>query len=327
MSDIINWGILSTARINRSLIAGVRASKRSRLAAVASRELPKGQEFAQNWNIPMAYGSYEALLADPHVDIIYIPLPNHLHASWTIKALEAGKHVLVEKPIALSISDVRAIQQAARKSGKFVAEAFMYRHHPQTLKVQELVAAGEIGAVYFIEGTFSFSLDRLADIRWNPEYGGGSIWDIGCYPLSYTRMITGRLPIAVQGAQVQTSSEVDLTFSGQLQYSDGLLAQFHSSFGLPNRTHMVIQGATGILEIPSPFKPQDPTVPLILRREDGQKEFHFPECELYLGEVEDMENAILDGRQTRLTLQESEDNIATIIALLESAKTGQVVRL
>jgi len=327
MPGTINWGLLSTARINRSLIAGVRASKRSHLTAIASRELPKGREFAQNWDILTAYGSYEDLLADPNIDVIYNPLPNHLHALWTIKALEAGKHVLVEKPIALSVSEVRAIRQAALKNGKIVAEAFMYRHHPQTLKVQELVAAGEIGEIHFIEGTFSFNLQRPTDIRWNPEYGGGSIWDIGCYPLSYTRMIVGCNPIAVQGFQVQTPSAVDLTFSGQLQYSDGILAQFHSSFGLPYQTRMVIQGTTGTIEVSSPFKPEDPRVPLVLRLEDGQKEFLFPGCELYLGEVEDMENAVLNGQPARMTMQESEDIIATIVALLESAKTGQPISL
>jgi len=325
MPDSIRWGLLSTARINRSLIAGVRASRRSRLVAVASREQSKAQEFAQKWDIPAAIGSYEAMLADPQIDVIYNPLPNHLHAEWTIKALEAKKHVLVEKPIALSVSDVHAIADAARKNNRVAAEAFMYRHHPQTLKVQEMVGAGELGEVRFIQGTFSFVLDRPNDIRWNPDFGGGSIWDIGCYPLSYTRMITGRLPIAVHGFQVLAPSGVDLTFSGSLQYSDDVLAQFHSSFGLPYNTFMEIQGTKGSLMISSPFKPESANVSMHLKREDGQKEYRFPPRELYLGEVEDIENAVLDGKKTRLSLGESAENIALITALLASAQTRQAV--
>ena len=327
MSEFLNWGLISTARINASLIAGVRASKHSRIAAVASRDLRKAQEFAQKWDIPYAHGTYEDLLADARVDVIYNPLPNHLHAEWTIKAVEAGKHVLVEKPIALSVSEVRAIGEAAQKNGKSVAEAFMYRHHPQTLKIQELLAAGEIGDIRFIQGTFSFVLDRPADIRWNPAYGGGSIWDVGCYPLSFTRMVTGSLPVAVHGFQVQSPSGVDLTFSGHLQYPGDVLSQFHSSFGLPYNTYMEIQGTEGTLAVSSPFKPDNSTGPLILRRENDEKEFHFPAGELYLGEVEDMENAVLNGKPTRLNLKESEDTIATIVALLESARTGQIVKL
>lgn len=327
MEKILKWGLLSTARINRSLIPGIRASKRSQLVAVGSRDLEKGREFAQEWDIPRIHGTYDDLLADSEVDAIYNPLPNHLHAEWTIKALKAGKHVLLEKPMALSVSEVRAIAEAAQNNKKIVTEAFMYRHHPQTLKVQELIASGAIGKVLFIHGNFTFALKLPADIRWNPDFGGGSIWDIGCYPLSYIRMITGFKPGSVYGAQVKSQSGVDLTFCGSMEYPSGVMAQFYSSFGLPYHTYMEVRGTEGTLSINSPFLPRNATVPLILRQGDAEKKILFPEVELYAGEVEDMEKAALDGQPPRLSLQESEDNIATLVAFLESARNGRVVKL
>ena len=327
MAKILKWGLLSTARINRALIPGIRASKRSQLVAVGSRDLKKAQEFAQEWNIPRVHGTYEELLADAEVDAIYNPLPNHLHAEWTIKALKAGKHVLLEKPMALSVSEVWAIAEAAQNNKKIVTEAFMYRHHPQTLKVQELIASGVIGKVLFIHGNFTFALERSADIRWNPDFGGGSIWDIGCYPISYTRMITGIKPASVYGTQVKSQSGVDLTFSGSMEYPNGVMAQFYSSFGLPFQTNMEVLGTDGTLSISSPFLPKDATVPLILRQGDAEKKILFPEVELYAGEVEDMEKAALDDHPQRLSLQESEDNIATMVAFLESARTGRAIKI
>src|SRR5215510_1697063 len=171
-NKVLNWGLLSTANINRALITPLRASKRNRLLAVGSRTQESADKYAREWKISRAHGSYEALLADPEIDVIYNPLPNHLHAEWTIKAVEAGKHVLCEKPLALNVDEVDAIQAAARKHGRVVMEAFMYRHHPQTLKVQELVKSGSIGTLKLIRGSFSFSLTREKDVRLDPAMGG-----------------------------------------------------------------------------------------------------------------------------------------------------------
>ena len=161
----LNWGLLSTARINRALITPLRASKRNYLLAVASRTQKSADAYAREKKIPRAHGSYEALLADPEIDVVYISLPNHLHAEWTIKAVQAGKHVLCEKPLALSVDDVDAVQAAASKHGRVVMEAFMYRHHPQTLKVQEIVKSGALGTLKLVRGSFSFILSREEDIR------------------------------------------------------------------------------------------------------------------------------------------------------------------
>ena len=193
-NNVLQWGLLPTARINQALIPPLRASQRNQLAAVASRTQQSADKYAREQKIPRAHGSYEALLTDPEIDVIYNSLPNHLHAEWTIKAVEAGKHVLCEKPLALSVEEVDAIQEAARKHGRVVAEAFMYRHHPQTLKVQELVKNGSIGDLKLVRGSFSYVLSRDGDVRLDPGMGGGSIWDVGCYPISYARSVIGEEP-------------------------------------------------------------------------------------------------------------------------------------
>ncbi|MBL8049874.1 MAG: Gfo/Idh/MocA family oxidoreductase, partial [Anaerolineales bacterium] len=188
MEKILNWGLLSTARINRALIKPLRASKRTNLLAVASRNIDSAQAYAHEYKIPRAHGSYEDLLNDPDIDIIYNSLPNHLHAEWTIKALQAGKHVLCEKPLALTLDEVDAMISASQETGNVLAEAFMYRHHAQTLKAKEIVDSGVLGKLQLIKGAFSFFLNREHDYRNFKEMGGGSIWDVGCYPISFTRM-------------------------------------------------------------------------------------------------------------------------------------------
>ena len=180
MSDrVLRWGLLGTAHINRAVIPPLRASKRNQLVVVASRTLERGRAYAKEWNIPRVT-SYDALLADPEIDVIYNSLPNSLHAEWTIKAAQAGKHVLCEKPLAVMVEQVDAMAVAARKHGVVVAEAFMYRHQPVILKVQELVRDGAIGELRLVRGSFTYLQSRPADVRLDPNLGGGSIWDVGC---------------------------------------------------------------------------------------------------------------------------------------------------
>src|SRR5215510_11146019 len=287
MAKVLNWGLLSTARINRALVPPLRASKRNQLLAVGSRSQESADRYAREWKIPRIHGSYEALLADPEIDVIYNPLPNHLHAEWTIKAVEAGKHVLCEKPIALSVAEVDAMQAAAQKHGYVVAEAFMYRHHPQTLKVQEIVKSGSLGTLKLIRGSFSFVLTREGDVRLNPEWGGGSIWDVGCYPISYTRTVVGEEPLEVFGWQVTGETGIDATFVGQMKFKDDVMAQFDSSFVIPFHAFMEIIGSEGTLNIPNPFKPNEDEK-IYLTRGDNVETIKIRGQELYIGEVEDM---------------------------------------
>jgi predicted dehydrogenase len=322
---VLNWGLLSTARINRALIPPLQVSKRNHLLAVASRSQESAEAYAKEKKIERAYGSYEALLAAPDIDVIYNPLPNHLHAEWTIKAVEAGKHVLCEKPLALTVDEVDAIHHAARKHGRVVAEAFMYRHHPQTLKVQEIVRSGSVGTLKLIRGSFGFFLDRTEDIRLlDPAMGGGSIWDVGCYPISYARTIVGEAPHEVFGWQVTGQTGVDVTFIGQMKFSNNVVAQFDSSFDIPLYWGVEILGSEGSLKIPSPFKPQVNET-LLLTHGDSVETIKVKGQELYIGEVEDMADAILLGRDPLISLNDSRANVAVIVAFLESARTGKPV--
>ena len=319
---VLNWGLLSTARINRSLIPPLRASKRNRLLAVASRSQESADVYAKEWKIERAHGTYEALLADPDIDVIYNPLPNHMHVEWTIKAVEAGKHVLCEKPIALSVNDVEAIAAVAQKHGRVVAEAFMYRHHPQTLKVGELVKNGSIGTLKLMRGSFSFVLDDEVNIRLDPAMGGGSIWDIGCYPISYMRTVVGAEPKSVFGQQVTGPTGIDDTFVGQLHFENDVYGQFDSSFSIPFHAYMEIVGSEATLIIPKPFKP-GVSEKIFISRDGKTETVKIKGEELYLGEVEDMADAIALGKSSRISLEDSRANVAAILALLESARTNK----
>lgn len=325
MADkILNWGLLSTAHINRALIPPLRASRRNQLVAVGSRTQDTAEKYARSWNIARAYGSYEDLLADPEIDVIYNSLPNHLHAEWTIKAVEAGKHVLCEKPLALTVQEVDAIQAAARKHGRVVAEAFMYRHHAQTLKVQELVKSGAVGDLRLIRGCYTYMLSREGDVRLDFDMGGGSIWDVGCYPISYARTVVGANPVEVFGWQVTGPTGIDQTFVGQMRFENDIHTQFNSSFVTPFRALMEIIGSEGTLSIPMPFKPQlDEKI--YLTRDEDTETIRIQGEQLYLGEVEDMADAILLGRAPRISLDDSRANVAVIRALLESARSGKSV--
>ena len=325
-NKVLNWGLLSTARINRALIPPLQVSKRNHLLAVGSRSQETADAYAKEKKIERSYGSYEALLSDPDIDVIYNPLPNHLHAEWTVKAVEAGKHVLCEKPLALSVTEVEAIKAAAHKHGRVVAEAFMYRHHPQTLKVHEIVKSGSLGALKLVRGSFSFVISRDGDVRLSPERGGGSIWDVGCYPISYTRSLLGEEPLEVFGWQVTGETGIDETFVGQMRFRDDILAQFHSSFVVPFHTSMEIVGSDGALNIPNPFKPGI-NEKIYLTRDEKTETITIKGQELYIGEVEDMADAILLGKDSLVSLGDSRANVAVITALLESARSGKPVHM
>jgi xylose dehydrogenase (NAD/NADP) len=320
-TKLLRWGLLGTARINRALIPPLQASPRNRVVAVASRRRDAAEAFAREWNLERAHGGYEALLSDPEIDVVYNPLPNSLHAEWTIRAVRAGKHVLCEKPLALSTADVDAIDAAASEAGKVVSEAFMYRHHPQTPRVKDLVQSGAIGRLLFVRGSFSFTLTREEDARLDPALGGGSLWDVGCYPLSYARFVVGAEPLEVFGRQRTGPTGIDDTFVAQLRFPGDVLAQFDCSFRAPFRTEMEIVGTEGTLRVPAPFKP-GPDSALVVRRGDETQTLPTGDPDLYIHEVEDMADAVLEGKTPRVTLADSRGNTAAIVALLESARKG-----
>ena len=332
--DTVRWGLLSTANINKALIPPIRASKRGQLVAVASRSQATADAYAKKWEIPLAFGSYEAMLESDKVDAVYISLPNHLHAEWTIRALQAGKHVLCEKPFAISLAEVDAMIAASRASGRALAEAFMYRHHPQTKLAGEWVRSGRLGEICVVRGVFNFGLSEARrkpedlDVRLVPEYGGGCLWDVGVYPVSFAQFIMGRPPEAVASFQWVGETGVDETFTAQMQYSGDRLAQAASAFRSPFHSHIEIIGTQGRLVLTKPFVGLDRGRKMTFFPDSGEsEELKVPRKELYLGEVEDMHAAILDGASPYISLEESRNHVRTLLALYEAARTGQVVHL
>ena len=289
MSRILRWGLLSTARINRAILTAMPHSPRNVVTAVASRSAARAAAYAAEWKIPRTFASYEAMLADPDVDVIYNSLPNALHTEWTLKAVQAGKHVLCEKPLALTVADVDAIAAAAQQAGVVVAEAFMYRHHPQTLRVKEMIGQGAVGEMRLLRGAFSYLLTNRSDVRLLPELGGGSLWDVGCYPISFARFLAG--------------------------------------FQLPFRSFMEIAGSERTLTVAAPFKPQTNEELILRHKNDLIEVIKIAGEPLYRGEIEDMADAVLLGKPPRVGLAESRGNVATITALLASAHSNRPVRL
>jgi xylose dehydrogenase (NAD/NADP) len=325
----VRWGLLSTAHINRRLIPALRASQRGELAAVASRDLDRARNYAQKWDIPAAFGSYQGMLNSDEIDAVYISLPNHLHAQWAIASMQAGKHVLCEKPIAIKPDEVDRMIEASHETGMTLAEAFMYRHHPQTQIVGEWVHSGRLGEISLVRGAFNFiASGRPNDIRLIPEYGGGSLWDVGVYPLSLAQYVYGGPPQRVSGFQWTGDTGVDETFAGQLSYPGGGLAQITSSLRASFYTMCEIIGTQGRLHMNRPFVDMGDNRRLTFYPNQGEvQEVSVPEKELYVGEVEDMHAAILDGAEPYLSLYESRDHIHTVLALYQSAQEGQVVEL
>jgi predicted dehydrogenase len=324
----VRWGLLSTANINSRLIPAIRSSKRGELVAVASRDHARARTYAARWEIPHAFGSYEAMLASDFVDAVYISLPNHLHAEWSIRAMQMGKHVLCEKPFAITIEEVDRIIAASERYERVLTEAFMYRHHPQTRIAGEWVRSGRLGEVSLVRGVFHIYLENKENIHYIPECGGGSLWDVGIYPLSFAQYIYGGPPQRVLGFQWTGDTGVDETFVGNMQYSDCQLAQITSSFHIPFYTQVEIMGMEGSLVLNRPFVFMEREGKMVFHPKEGNPyEIPFPREELYLGEVRDMHAAILDGAETYIKLGETRDHVRTVLALQESVRTGQIVQL
>lgn len=327
MSKTLRWGILSTARINRRLIPAIRAARGHSLLAVASRDLQRAREYAGEWNIPIAYGSYEELLADPEIDAIYNPLPNHLHAEWSIRAARNGKHVLCEKPLALSVEEIDAMIAAAEENRVVIAEAFMYRHHERTRKIQQLIRSGAIGAVRHVQAVYTITLGRPDNYRWLPEAGGGCLWDIGCYPVSYARMVFGANPVEAYGKADLTAGGVDQSFSGLLTYPDGATMNFYCSYVHELHSRLEIYASEGTLIVENPYSAGRGDA-LVLLQGGSRRKIRTPvPDELALGEVEDLGRAALSGAEPALPLSESREINQALVALHESARRGAPVRL
>jgi predicted dehydrogenase len=324
----VRWGLLSTADINRKLIPVIQASKRAELSAVASRNLDRAKTYANKWDIPNAFGSYQEMLNSGTIDAVYISLPNHLHAEWSIRALRAGVNVLCEKPFAISLVEVDNMIKASRETGLALTEAFMYRHHPQTKIVGDFIRSGRLGELSHAWGTFSFMIENRKDIRLVPEWGGGSLWDVGVYPLSLAQYLFGGPPLSVSGMQWLGDTGVDETFVGQLRYQGDRFCQISSSFRTDFHIGFEAVGTLGRLRISRPFTAMDGQRRLTFYPNNLEPvEIPVPEQELYTGEVEDLNSVILDGSQPVIKLDETRDHVHTALALYRSAQIGMPVEV
>ena len=317
---MLRWGILGTAKINRRVIPAIRLAGRSKLVAVASRTRARADAFAAEWNIPRAIEGYQTLVDDPAIDAIYIPLPNSEHVPWTLAAIAAGKHVLCEKPMALDPADIDRIHAAAAAAKVVVEEGFMYRHEPLTHKVLDLVHGGALGTVRAIVSGFTFTLANSADVRLDPALGGGSLWDIGCYPVTYARLLAGHDPKMVFGSAHWHAGGVDEEFMGMLRFPGGTTATIYSGFRAAFRTWLEVIGTDGSLTVPNPFKPGLREV-LELERNGRVEAIEVAGSPaLFVRQIEDFERSVLDSAPTVVTLADSRYAAATMAALLDSAR-------
>ena len=338
MAKKLHWGILSTAWINVALVPAMHRAERSELVAVASRSLGKAKAYTTENNIPIAYGNYEELLADPRIDAVYIPLPNSLHCDWTLRAAKAGKHVLCEKPMVLSLAEMDKIESAARAYKVSISEAFAYLHHPQIERIKEMIAEGKLGDLQLINSwdTFFLPPEEQTNIRLNPDLGGGSLWDLGIYPVSLAMALQDdKPPVEVWANQMKGDTGVDLVLSGQMRFATGMVAQISSSFRTTERRGAFVVGSRGVLHIFDHLAGQEiPGEPPSEARmefhalDDSVETIRIPPANAYQAEVEAMETYVLDGAKKQVVpLSLSRDILKTMLALYESAETGQVLRL
>jgi D-xylose 1-dehydrogenase (NADP+, D-xylono-1,5-lactone-forming) len=325
MTEAVRWGILSTANINRKVLPGMRASDEVELVAVASRDGDRAAEFAREHGIPHAHAGYEALLADPDVEAIYISLPNSLHVEWTINALEAGKHVLCEKPFDQRPERVEEAFDVADRQGLHVMEAFMYRHHPQTAKLIELVEGGAIGTLQEIRAAFSYSLYDAANVRLRADVEGGALMDVGCYCVHSSRLLGGE-PDRVYGEQVIGPTGVDVRFHGTMRFPSGVVGQWDCGMVMPERDELEAIGDTGSLFLDDPYHCDVPGIEL---RRDGEVERIDiePAANPYALELENLSDAIRGEGELLIGREDAVAQARAVAALRRSAETGTAVEL
>ncbi len=320
----MKWGIVSTADINRKVIPGAHASAKVELVAVASRDQARAETYAQEWEIPRAYGSYEGLLADPEIEAVYISLPNTLHAEWSIKALEAGKHVLCEKPFTRHPEEVEAAFDAADRNGRLLSEAFMYRHNPQTAKLAELVRDGAIGELRLIRSTFSYGLYDHDNIRLRTDVEGGALMDVGCYNVSGSRLLGGE-PERVWGEAWYGPSGTDWVFTGTLRFPGKVIATFDCGTALVERDELEAVGDEGSLFLDDPWHCNEPVIEL--RREDRLERIELGAVDSYRLELENVSDAIRGEAELLLGRDDATAQARTLEALHRSATTAAPVSL
>jgi xylose dehydrogenase (NAD/NADP) len=324
MTDPVTWGILSTAHINRLVIPGAHASEKVRLVAVASRDRQRAEAYASEWEIERAYGSYAELLQDYDIEAVYISLPNTLHCAWSLRALQAGKHVLCEKPLSRHTDEVEQAFETAERAERLLSEAFMYRHHPQTAQVRELVDGGAIGELRLVRSCFSYALYDVGNIRLRTDVEGGSLMDVGCYCVNGSRFLAGE-PEVVWAEQLLGPTGTDTVFAATMRLPGGVLAQFDCGTALAQRDELEAIGTEGSLFLDDPWHCDEPVIEL---RRDGQTErYEIERLDPYRLELENVSDAIRGAAPLLLGRDDAVPQARALEALHESAVSGGPVAL
>ena len=320
----VKWGIISTADINRKVIPGAHASPKVDLVAVASRDQARAEAYAKQWEIPRAYGTYDELLADPEIEAVYISLPNNMHCEWSIKSVEAGKHVLCEKPMTRSTKDVEAAFDAADKAGRLLSEAFMYRHNPQTKRLKQLVDDGAIGELRLVRAAFSYSLYDEENIRLRTDVEGGALMDVGCYTVSGSRLFAGE-PEEAFGEAWFGPSGTDWAFAGTLRFPGDVLGTFDCGTAMLERDELEAIGSEGSVFADDPWHCNNPVIEL--RRDGNVERIEIEREDSYRLELENVSDAIRGEAELLLGREDAVGQARALGALFESATTGKRVSL
>lgn len=325
-TDRVRWGILGGARIAvRRVLPALLRSERSTVVALASRDRARAGEIARQFEIPRVHAGYESVLADPDVDAVYIPLPNSLHHPWTVRSAAAGKHVLCEKPLALNAREAEEMAEACLSRGVLLQEAFMHRFHPQTERLQELVGSGEIGAPWLVRSAFSFTVARDDDIRLNPELGGGSLMDVGCYCVNISRLLFGEPETAFAAASIEGG--VDVRLAGLLKFDRERAAEFDCGVRAQFRQFCEVVGSAGSIFVERPFQPEERPATLVIRRGDQERRLEIPGANQYVRMIDHFVDCVLSRRPPRYPPEDAVANMRVIHALYESSNTGRPIAL
>jgi D-xylose 1-dehydrogenase (NADP+, D-xylono-1,5-lactone-forming) len=316
---MLRLALLSTAQINDAIISGATGTDLVSVVGAGSRDATRAEEYVREHGLERAWPSYDALLADPDVDAVYIALPNAFHVEWSIRALEAGKHVLCEKPMGRDPAEVERAFDVAERVGLVLMEAFMYRHHPQIKRARGLLDEGAVGELRLVRAAFCWTLGRPDDVRWSPELGGGALLDVGCYCVSGMRLIAGE-PDEVFGEQTLTAGGVDVRFAGTLRFAGGVLGHFSCALDTAPSQALEAVGSEASLLVSHPFTAEVERVEL--RRGDALEEIEVEHADRYRLELENFARAIRGDEPPLLGRADAGAQARTLDALIRSAETG-----
>ena len=326
-SDKVRWGVLSTAKIAREkVMPAIQQVEDAVIHGIASRDVDRAKEVAEDFGIPNVYGRYEDLLEDPDIDAVYIPLPNHLHKEWTIKAAQAGKHVLCEKPLSITGGECQAMIDVCQKQGVLLMEGFMYSLHPQMDSVLEILEKCSIGYVKLVRGRFSFAIGTSANIRLEPDYGGGSLMDVGCYPIHFANRLFRQAPKKAYCAALWEGG-VDVSAQGILTYDGERAAILDSSFAMFDRQEMEVVGKKGRIVLNRPWRADDFEVEVMVETDEGREVHKLPAQNPYQLEIRHFQDCMVHRRTPVPDPKKGKEVVRTIEALLESARTGREIEL